>query len=166
MVRSMKIKIVVSVIKPIPPPPEPTHPAAPPVGYQVFFTEDVVLKRYKRKRPGFGLPKKDEDRYAGIHSGTLTWLRIAQQGDRFFKPGIEVIQYVATYKFNDLPKTPLKKGQITTHGLILFDGTTHTIFEKPNKYALTGGTDAYAKARGEVIELQNLTNDRELYIDL
>jgi hypothetical protein len=162
----MKIKIVVSVIEPIPKPTKPPFPIPPPVGHQVFFSEDVVLKRYKRKRPGFGLPKKDEDRYAGIHSGTLTWLRIAKQGDRFYRPGIEVIQYVATYKFNDLPKTPLKKGQITAQGLFLVHGPTSTHLEQPNRYALTGGTDAYAKTRGEVVELHNLTDDRELYIEL
>jgi hypothetical protein len=164
----MKIKIVVSVIEPIPAPTPPSFPTPLPLGYQLFFTEDVVLKRYKKKRPGWGLPKKDEDRYAGIHSGTLTLLRKTGPGDRFYKPGIFVWQYVATYKFNDLPKTPLKKGQITTHGLILVDTTItpHTLLEKPNRYALTGGTDAYAKTRGEVIELHNATNDRELYIEL
>lgn len=125
-----------------------------------------MLKQYKRKKPGRGLPKKQEDRYAGIHSGTLTLLRKTGPGDRFYKPDIFVYQYVATYKFNDLQKTPLKKGQITAHGLLLFDTTTHTIVEKPNRYALTGGTDAYAKTRGEVIELQNASNDRELYIEL
>jgi hypothetical protein len=51
----------------------------------------------------------------------MTLLRNTGQGDRFYKPGIWVFQYVATYKFNDLPKTPLKKGQITAQGLILFD---------------------------------------------
>jgi len=73
---------------------------------------------------------------------------------------------LATYKFNDLPNTPLKKGQITGHGLALFDTATHTGVEKPSKYPLTGGTDYYAKARGEIIELQNATNDRELHIEL
>jgi hypothetical protein len=39
----------------------------------------------------------------------------------------------------------------------------------PNKFAITGGTDAYAKARGEVIELPIPTrpiNDKELPVEL
>jgi hypothetical protein len=75
---------------------------------------------------------------------------------------------VATYKFNDLRRNPLKKGEITAQGLNLLDGTTRPPdhLEKPNTYALTGGTDAYAKTRGEVIELYNETNDREFHIEL
>jgi hypothetical protein len=158
--------IVVSVVGTIPQQPPFKFPANPEPGMQVPFTEDVVLKQYEKKAPGNGLPQNEAERYAGIHSGFLTLLRITATGDRFYKPDIFVYQYVATYKFNDLPQTPLKKGQITGHGLTLFDTTTHTGVEKPNKYALTGGTDAYAKTRGEVIELQNQTNDRELHIEL
>jgi hypothetical protein len=160
----MKIKIVVTVRKPSFIPPEPTQPKPP--DNQLPFTEDVVLQRYGRKRPGRGLPKKEEDRYVGIHMGTLTFLRLIGQGDRFYKPGIHLVIYVAAYRFYDLAKTPLKKGQITTHGVLLVDSATHTRFETPNKYAITGGTDAYAKARGEVIELGPTSEDRELYIDL
>jgi hypothetical protein len=160
-----RITIVVSVIPSIPPSPPPNFPPDP-LGYRFHFTEDVVLKRYRRKRPGHGLPTKDEDRLAGIHSGTLTLVRITGPADRFYKPDIFVWQYVATYKFNDLPKTPLKKGQITGQGLVLFDTTTETHVETPGKYALTGGTDAYAQARGEIRELYNPSNDRELRIVL
>jgi hypothetical protein len=165
-----RIKIIVSVIDPIGSDrrhgPFPTTPGA-----SFSFTEDVVLKQYNRKRPGRGLPKKEEDRYAGIHSGTVTLLRIAGPGDRFYKPHNPrtfVVQYVATYKFNDLRRTPLKKGEITAQGLNLLDGTRlpPDHLEKPNMFALTGGTDAYAKTRGEVIELYNCTDDRELYIEL
>jgi hypothetical protein len=84
-----------------------------------------VLKQYNRKRPGRGLPKKEEDRYAGIHSGTVSLLRIAGPGDRFYKPHDPrtfVVQYVATYKFNDLRRTPLKKGEITAQGLNQVEG--------------------------------------------
>ena len=49
-------------------------------------------------------PDKEEDRLAGIHSGALTLLRKAQPGDRFYQPNTFIVQYVATYKFNDLPK--------------------------------------------------------------
>jgi hypothetical protein len=88
----------------------------------------------KERRPGHGLPKKEADRYAGIHSGTVTLLRKPGPGDRFYKPHFFVWQYVAAYKFNNLPKTPLKKGQITAHGLVLFDLDHDTTFEKPNIY--------------------------------
>jgi len=57
--------------------------------------------------------------------------------------------------FNGLRRTPLKKGEITAQGLNLLDGTSlpPAHLEVPNRFALTGGTDAYAKTRGEVIEL-------------
>jgi hypothetical protein len=74
---------------------------------------------------------------------------------------------VATYKSNDLRRTPLKKGEITAQGVNLL-GTIlpPTHLEVRNRFAITGGTDAYAKTRGEVIELYNDTDDRELYIEL
>jgi hypothetical protein len=127
-----------------------------------------VLKQYNRKRPGHGLPKKEEDRLAGIHSGTVTVLRDAGPNDRFYKPHTLVVQYVATYTFFDLRRTPLTKGEITAQGMNLLDGTRRPPphIEKRNRFALTGGTDAYAKTRGEVIELDNDTNDREFYIEL
>jgi hypothetical protein len=161
-----RIKIVVSVI------PRSTviHGSFPPTtpDDHFSFTEDVVLKQYNRKRPGHGLPKKEEDRLAGTHSGTVTLLRDAGPNDRFYKPHTFVVQYVATYKFNDLRRTPLKKGEITARGLNLLDGTRPfpTHLEIPNTYALTGGTDAYARTRGQVIELYNKPDDRELYIEL
>jgi hypothetical protein len=158
--------IVVSVIPTIPKQPEFKFPQKPKPGLQIPFTEDVVLKEYDAATAGNGLPQNEANRYAGTHSGFLTLLRITGQGDRFYKAGIFVYQYSATYKFNDLPNTPLKKGQITGHGLSLFDTTTHTILELPIKYAITGGSDAYAKARGEIVEKHNQTDDRELHIEL
>lgn len=160
-----KIKIVLSALPPIPAPLPTSPPPNPPLGRQETFTDDLVLKQYKRKKPGHGLPKKDEDRLAGIHSGTLTLLRKAAPGDRFYQPNTYVVQYVATYKFNDLRKAPLKKGQVTAHGLVLFRRFSLTDFiplETPNKFAITGGTDPYDEAHGEIVELQNSTNDRVL----
>ena len=89
-----------------------TNPASTPdsssarsaFGRQETFTDDLVLKQYNRKKPKHGLPNKEEDRLAGIHSGTLTLLRKAQPGDRLYQPNTFIVQYVATYKFNDLPK--------------------------------------------------------------
>jgi hypothetical protein len=162
-----KIKIVVSVMRPIGS--SQIHGRFPTKPGKYFsFTEDVVLKQYNGERPGRGLPKKVEDRYAGIHSGTVTLLRIAGSGDRFYKPRTLVVQYVATYKFIDLRRTPLKKGEITARGLNLLDGTKlpPEHIEIPNTFALTGGTDAYAEARGQVIELYNDDDERELHIEL
>jgi hypothetical protein len=105
-----RIKIVVSVITG-----STVHGSFPPTtpDDHFSFTEDVVLKQYNRKRPGHGLPKKQEDRYAGVHSGTVTLLRDAGPGDRFYKLHTFVVQYVAT----NLRRTPLKKGEITAQGV-------------------------------------------------
>jgi hypothetical protein len=158
--------IVVSVVETIPKQAPFKFPPNPKPGLQIFFTEDVVLKQYEADTPGHGLPQNEADRYAGIHSGFLTLLRITGAGDRFYGPDIFIYEYLATYKFKDLANTPLKKGQIAGHGLSVFDTNTHTVLEVPNPYAITGGTDVYAKARGEIRELHNPTNDRELHIEL
>jgi hypothetical protein len=53
--------------------------------------------------------------------------------------------------------------------VVLFRRLSLTDFvplETPNKFAITGGTDAYDEAHGEIVELQNQTNDRELHIEL
>jgi hypothetical protein len=75
---------------------------------------------------------------------------------------------VATYRFNNLRRTPLKKGEITARELNLLDGIRPfpTHLEIPNTYALTGGTDAYARTRGQVIELYNKPDNWELYVQL
>jgi hypothetical protein len=36
----------------------------------------------------------------------------------------------------------------------------------PHHFAITGGTDIYAKARGEVLELHNTSEDREFRLVL
>jgi hypothetical protein len=163
-----KITIVVSAMAPVPAPPQTPPPANPPLGSQETFTDDLVLMRYNNRTPGNGpndLPQNPQQRLAGTHSGTLTLLRIAGLGDRFYPSGTYVIQYVATYRFNNLPNTPLQKGQVTAQGLLLLDSTNNfTPLDTPNKFAITGGTDAYDEARGEVSELQNPTNDKELEI--
>jgi hypothetical protein len=113
-------------------------------------------------------PRRRRTGLPGIHSGTVTLLRIAGPNDRFYEPHTLVVQYVATYTFFDLRRTPLKKGEITAQGMNLLDRTRRPLphIDVPNSFALTGGTDAYAKTRGKVIELYNRTNDRELYIEL
>ena len=113
-----KIKIVVSAMPPVPLPTPTPPPQNPPLGNQETFTDDLVLKQYNNRTPGNGpndLPPNEADRLAGTHSGTLTLLRIAGPQDRFYTPLTFVIQYVATYNFNNLPNTPLAAGQVTTH---------------------------------------------------
>jgi hypothetical protein len=133
-------------------------------GWQDFFSEDVVLQRYQSQTPGNGLPQNEAQRYVGIHSGILTLMRETDTGDRFYAPGTRIMQYSATYRFRSLPNTPLS--QITGLGELLFNVTTYTLIEPPINYAITGGTGAYANARGEIIELGNPTDDRELRIEL
>jgi hypothetical protein len=43
-----------------------------------------------------------------------------------------------------------------------FSLTDFIPLETPNKFAITGGTDPYDEAHGEIVELQNSTNDRVL----
>jgi hypothetical protein len=122
-------------------------------GWQDFFSEDVVLK------PAPNQP----DQYVGIHSGILTLLRVTDGSDRFYPANTRIVQYSATYRFRSLPNTPLS--QITGLGEFLFNLDTHTLLEPPITYAITGGTGAFANARGRIVE-DSQTNDRELRIDL
>jgi hypothetical protein len=75
----------------------------------------------------------------------------AVASDRFYPPTSFLIQYVGTYKFNTVPNTPLEKGQVTTRGLFLLDNSFNPI-ETPIRFAVTGGTDAYVGASGQVTE--------------
>jgi hypothetical protein len=156
--------VVVNVRDTIPPQAKVNFPPNAKPGFQVFFTEDVVLKQYKAQTPGNGLPQDEANRYIGIHSGVLTLLRVTGNGDRFYAPATRIYQYSATYRFRTLPNTPLS--QITGHGDFAFSLTTHTVVEPPITYAITGGTGAYANARGQIVELGNQTDDRELHIEL
>jgi hypothetical protein len=72
---------------------------------------------------------------------------------------------VATYKFKTVPNTPLKKGQVTTRGLFLLDNNFNAV-ETPIRFAITGGTDFYRKARGQVIEGVTAATDRLLEIEV
>jgi hypothetical protein len=163
-----KINIVVNVRPTIPKQPAFKFPSKPKPGMEIPFTEDVVLTEYGTATAGNGLPQKEASRFAGIHSGFLTLLRITGKGDRFYKPDVFVYQYVATYRFNDLAGTPLTRSQITAIGLSFFDTTTHTGLkqEMPTTYAITGGTGAFANALGQIVERGNQTDDRELYIEV
>jgi hypothetical protein len=160
------LKIVVNVRDTIPEQHKVNIPPNAKPGFQTFFTEDVVLTQYDTltPTPGGGLAEKEADRFVGIHSGILTVLRVTDTGDRFYTPVTRIVQYLATYRFRSLPSTPLS--QITGRGEFLFNITTHKLVEPPITYAITGGTGAYANARGKIVELGNATDDRELHIEL
>jgi hypothetical protein len=146
--------IVVNVRDTIPAQAKVNFPPNAKPGFQVFFTEDVVLKP----------PPNQPEQFVGIHSGVLTLLRVTGNGDRFYAPATRIYQYSATYRFRNLPNTPLS--QITGHGDLAFSLTTHTVVEPPITYAITGGTGAFANARGQIVERGNQTDDRELHIEL
>jgi hypothetical protein len=145
--------VVVNIRDTIPAQPKVNFPPNAKPGFQVFFTEDVVLKP---------VPNQPEH-FVGIHSGILTLLRVTGSGDRFYAPATRIYQYLATYRFRNLPNTPLS--QITAHGDLVFSLATHTVVEQPITYAITGGTGAFANARGRIVE-DSQTNDRELRIEL
>jgi hypothetical protein len=90
------------------------------------------------------------DQYVGIHSGTLTLMRETDTSDRFYPTPSRIMQYSATHRFRSLPNNPLS--QITAFGEFLFNLVTHDVEEPPIKYAITGGTGAFANARGEIEE--------------
>ena len=160
----MKIEILLGVMAPVGANP-PQHFPGLAVGEQALFDNDLVLERYEQKTPGNGLPQSQQQRFAGTHSGTVTLLRIAAANDRFYPQGGLLIQYVATYKFNTLPNTPLKKGQVTTRGLFLLDNNFNAL-ETPIRFAITGGTNVYRKARGQVTEGVTAPEGRLLEIEV
>jgi hypothetical protein len=136
-------------------------------GKRFAFSDDLLLLQYDNLTPGNGLPQSELQRRAGSHSGFVTTLRVAAAGDNFYQPGSYLLQYEGIYRFNTVPNTPLQRGQVTArgvaYGLIPSAGVFNPL-EPPIRFAITGGTDAYERARGEVIELQNQPNDRELNI--
>jgi hypothetical protein len=141
-------------------------PNGPAVGDRAIFSNDLQLERYNNRTPGNGpndLPQDPAQRRAGTHSGSVTILRIAAANDRFFPPGSFLMEYDATYRFNDLATTPLQKGQVTARGVFLTDSNFNEI-DTPNTFAITGGTDVYELARGQIVEPN--ANDRLLKLDV
>jgi hypothetical protein len=122
-------------------------------GKQFVFSKNLVVLRIVDNSnhvytPGHGLPKKRKNRRVGTYSGLVTTLRVAQANDKFVVPGTELFQYESTYRFGALPNTPLHRGQITERGVVNLDSNLNTV--EPKTFAITGGTEAYAKARGQV----------------
>jgi hypothetical protein len=117
----------------------PTHgrPGGP--GGRFFFHETLVLEAIDSKKPGRGLPTDVAERLAGTHSGIGTTLRYVDAGP--------LVQAESTFKLNAVGGA-LQGGQITARGV------QHYRDGKPvgtPTYAITGGTGAYANARGQLI---------------
>jgi hypothetical protein len=125
----------------------PAHgpPGGP--GGRFFFHETLVLEEIDSKTPGHGLPTGEAERHAGTHSGIGTTLRYVDAGDPYFPGGGPLVQAESTFKLNAVGGA-LQGGQITTRGV------QHYRDGKPvgePTYAITGGTRAYANARGQLI---------------
>ena len=157
------IKILVSVVgsfdRRIPGPPKP--------GAVHLFSNDLVLEEYDSSTPGSRLPSNEQQRRAGTHSGYVTLLRIAKAGDIFFPNGAYLLQYEATYRFNTVPNTPLQKGQVTAQGQIALDSNANfQSLDDPIVFPITGGTEAYVTARGQITEEDPNPTSRRLDIQL
>jgi hypothetical protein len=130
-------------------------------GHRTVFSED------------FGLEEYDSVAYnkplAGSHSGFVTTLRIAKANDRLYQKGSYLLQYEGVYRFNAVPNTPLMRGQVTARGVLygtLDSKGNFTPLDGPIKVAITGGTDAYVTAHGEITERQPKLENRLLDISL
>jgi hypothetical protein len=134
-------------------PVQAVYPGQPGPGKRFVFSDNLVLEEIDGKKPGpGGLPPDEQDRHAGTHSGVVTTLRIAAANDAYLPGGSELLQYEATYRLNAVPANPpyaLQAGQVTAQGVLLIRNGQNVGLRR---FAITGGTDAYANARGQVIE--------------
>jgi hypothetical protein len=139
------------------------NPSPPGPGHRFFFTENLTLEEYD------GVTQNHQ--LAGSHSGYVSTLRIAQAGD-IYPQGSYLFQYEGTYRFNTVPNTPLMRGQVTARGIL--HGTLNNQGQLAPldgliRLAITGGTEAYVTARGQITEGTPGTqtaNDRVLDIQL
>jgi hypothetical protein len=97
-------------------------------------------------------------------------LRLVQAGD-IYPQGSALLQYEGTYRFNTVPNTPLMRGQVTARGILhgTFNQGQLNPLDGPIRLAITGGTEAYVTARGQITEGNPGTqtaNDRVLDIQL
>jgi hypothetical protein len=118
------------------------------LGKRFGFSDELVLGSIKKDPTG---PKPP----AGTHSGSVTILRNVTAGDKYipFPDGAtgtaELLEYEATYAL--IAVAGVKEGQVTARGVFL--GQLGAVLPGANKrFAITGGTEAYANARGEVIQ--------------
>jgi hypothetical protein len=135
------------------------NPSPPGPGHRFFFTENLLLRSYD------GVAQNGQ--LAGSHSGFVTTLRIAQAGDQLYPQGSYLLQYEATYRFNTVPNTPLLRGQVIARGLLhgnLDNQGNLTPLDGPIMLAITGGTEAYFTARGQITERDPNIDNRLLDI--
>jgi hypothetical protein len=135
---------------------EPPGANRPGPGHRFFFSDNLVLEEIDGKKPGpGGLPREEKDRRAGTQSGFITTVRKPDPTDPFVAGGNILLQYDGTYWLNAV--AGLQEGQITARGVVLKkDGLNVGI----PTFAITGGTKAYATARGQVTEKRE--QDKEL----
>jgi hypothetical protein len=117
-------------------------------GKVFVFSDNLLIESIDTKK----VPGTEEARRAGTHSGLVTTLRATgPTGDAFIPGDSLLFQYEGTYRLNAVPGSPgLQKGQVTARGVVLKTGGEPS--EKPVTWAITGGTGAYANARGQVTE--------------
>jgi hypothetical protein len=103
---------------------------------------------------------------AGSHSGTNRVVRVAAANDGVYPLNVVVQEHEATWVLNAVtaPGTQLDRGQVTVRG-VLFNRHSPPLPPElqEQRFAITGGTGPYARARGYIIEAEN---DRTLEIDL
>lgn len=107
-------------------------------GKRFIFSDVLVLEKLDTRTPGNGLPQAEQDRLAGTHAGFITTL---DDGDPY------QLQQEGTYRLSAV--AGLLAGQVTVRGIFLATGG-NAVGER--RLAITGGTDAYAKAHGQVTE--------------
>jgi hypothetical protein len=141
------MEIVVSVVET---PVDEFYPGRHGPGKVFVFSDNLMLESIDKKK----VPGPEQARRAGTHSGLVTTLRAtdAGKGDAFFPGDSLLFQIEATYRLNAVPATPphaLQSGQITVRGVILLTNWTPV---GTRTFGITGGTGAYAYARGQVTQ--------------
>jgi hypothetical protein len=131
-------------------PVKPVGPGGP--GHRFVFSEDFDLVSIDGRAA--------QNQRMISHSGFVTTVRIAQANDNLYPAGNYLMQYEGTYRFNAvpnavpasgrLPSISLEVGQVTARGLIYTGPNRDPI--PPIRFAITGGTDFYRLARGEITE--------------
>ena len=130
-------------------------------GKRFVFSEDFLLERYD------GAAQNNQ--LAGSHSGLVTTLRIAEANDRLYPEDRYLFQYEGIYRFNTVPNTPLQRGQVTARGVLhgtLAGAGNFAPLDGPIRLTITGGTEAYVTACGQITERNPLPANRLLDIGL
>jgi hypothetical protein len=141
------MKIVLQVVaKPVAEFVKPGHGGP---GYRFAFSENLDLVSIDGKTP----PAQVR---AGTFSGFGTTLRISAAGDDYFPAGGHLLQVEGTFRLNALAGG-LQEGQITARGVSLTKNDKNV---GTPMFAITGGTQTYANARGQVTETTEQGKDR------